>query len=106
MPLQMICFINLYKENNIVTGNSKISYYFCKVHIIYCFYRNAQGNIKCHLLEAAHTPIIATVPPTLVAPHGYGGANGIGSLGKKYMYLKDIKLVHSIFIAYIQLIIN
>ena len=106
MPLQMICFINLYKENNIVTGNSKISYYFCKVHIIYCLYRNAQGNIKCHLLEAAHTPILATIPPTLVAPDGYGGANGIGSLGKKYMYLKDIKLVHSIFIAYIQLIIN
>ena len=90
MPIQMICFINLYKENNIVTGNSKISYYFCKVHIIYYFYRNAQGNIKCHLLEAAHTPITATVPPTLVAPLGYGGANGIGSLGKKYICLKAI----------------
>ena len=56
----------------------------------YYFYRNAQGNIKCHLLEAAHTPIAATVPPTLVAPHGYGGANGIGSLGKEYMCPKDI----------------
>ena len=57
----------------------------------YYFYRNAQGNIKCHLLEAAHTPIIATVPPTLVAPHGYGGANGIGSLGKK-IYVCTLKI--------------
>ena len=42
-------------------------------------FRNGQGNIKCHLLEATHTP-------QAYATDGYGGSNGLGSLGCTSQY--------------------